>query len=54
MTMVIKAICLLTEKKIYKFKANNKNVNFPYQFCQASMPNKFDYVEAEEVTVKDV
>ena len=27
-------------KKIYKFEANNKNVNFPNQFCLGSISNK--------------
>ena len=27
-------------KKIYKFKASNKNVNFPSQFCLRSISNK--------------
>ena len=27
-------------KKIYKFKANNKNVNFPNLFCLESISNK--------------
>ena len=35
-----------------KFKANNKNVNFPNQFCLGGIPNKPDYVEAEEVSWK--
>ena len=30
--MVIIIICLLTEKKIFKFETNNKNVNFQNQF----------------------
>ena len=46
--MVIIVICLLTEN-IYKFKANNKNVNFPNQFCIGSISHKF---EAEEVSLK--
>ena len=33
-------------KKIYKFKANDKIVNFPSQVCLGSICNKFD---AEEV-----
>ena len=28
-------------KKIFKFKANNTNVNFPTQFCLGSMFNGF-------------
>ena len=27
-------------KEIYKFKANNKNVNFPTQFCLGSISDK--------------
>ena len=37
-------------EKIYNFKANNKNVNFPNQFCLGSMCNKFG--EVEEVSLK--
>ena len=36
-------------KEIYKFKADNKNVNFPTQFCLASISNKF---ESEELSFK--
>ena len=39
-------------KKKYKFKASNKNVNFPYQFCLGSISNKFDYVDLGEVSLK--
>ena len=39
-------------KEIYKFKASNKNVNFPSQFCLRSTSNKFDYVDLEEVSLK--
>ena len=35
-------------KEIYKFKASNKNVNFPSQFSLGSGSNKFDYVDSEE------
>ena len=28
-------------KEIFKFKADNKNVNFPTQFCLVSISNKF-------------
>ena len=44
-------ICLLTEK-IYKFISNNKNFNFPSQFCLGSISNNFDYVEPQEVSLK--
>ena len=39
-------------KEIYKFKAYNKNVNFPNQSRLGSISNKFDYVGAEEVSLK--
>ena len=44
-------ICLLTGK-IYKFISNNKNFNFPSQFCLGSISNNFDYVEPQEVSLK--
>ena len=30
-------------KKIYKFTSNNKNINFPTQFCLGSKSNKFRF-----------
>ena len=39
-------------KNIYRFKANNKNVNFPNQFCLGSISNKFEYFDSEEVSLK--
>ena len=41
-------------KEIYKFKASNKNVNFPSQFCLGSIPNKFDNVDSKEVSLKGI
>ena len=38
--ILIIVICLLIEK-IFKFKAGNKNVNFPTQFCLGSISNGF-------------
>ena len=37
--MGILVICLLTETKSLKFKADNGNVNFPIQFCLGSISN---------------
>ena len=31
----------VSRKKPYKFKENNKNVNFPSQFCLGSISNKY-------------
>ena len=38
-------------KETYKFKANNKNVNFPTQFCLGSTSNGFSAVESREVSL---
>ena len=37
-------------KEIFKFKANNKNVNFPTQFFLGSISNGFSGTESEEVS----
>ena len=42
----------VNEKENYKFKANNKNVNFLTHFCLESITNRFDYDESEEVSFK--
>ena len=39
-------------KEKYKFKASNKNVNFPTQLYLGIMSNKFNYVDEEEVSLK--
>ena len=39
-------------KKICNFKANNKNVNFPTQFCVGNMSEIFVYVKYEEASFK--
>ena len=39
-------------KEICKFKASNKNSNFPSQFCLGSISKKFDYVDSEQVSFK--
>ena len=36
----------------FVFKVDNKNVNFPTQFCLGSISENFDYVESEEVSFK--
>ena len=43
----------LNGKEIYKFKANNGNVNFPSRFCLGRIPNEFDYVDSEERSFKE-
>ena len=41
-------------KEIYKFKADNKNVNFPTQFSLESMPNRFSVTESREAFLSGV
>ena len=38
-------------KEIFKFKADNKNVNFPTQFCLRSISNGFSTTESREVSL---
>ena len=38
-------------KKIFKFKANNKNVNFPTEFCLGRIFNGFSANESREVSL---
>ena len=40
-------------KQIFKFKADNKNVNFPTQFCFGSISNGFSANESEEVSLSE-
>ena len=39
-------------KEIFKFKADNGNVNFPTQFCLGSISNRFGATEYREVSLK--
>ena len=48
--MLIIVICLLTE--IFKFNADNGNVNFPTQFCLGSIFCGFGATESSEVYLK--
>ena len=41
----------LNGKEIFKFKTNNKNVNFPIQFCLGSIFNGFSAAESREVSL---
>ena len=34
------------------FKVSNKNINFPSQFYLGRIPNKFDCIDSEEVSLK--
>ena len=41
----------VNEKEIFKLKANNKNFNFPSEFCLGSMFNAFNPAESREVSL---
>ena len=38
---------------MFKFKADNKNVNFPTQFCLGSIPNGFSATESRKVSLNE-
>ena len=38
-------------RDIYKFKGDNKNVNFPTQFCLGSISNAFSAIESKKVSL---
>ena len=40
------------EKEMYKFQANNIDVNLPSQFSLSFKSNKLNYVDAEELYLK--
>ena len=42
----------LNGKGIFKFKADNENVNFPTQSCLGSIFNKLGATESREVSLK--
>ena len=39
----------VNRKETFKFKADNKNVNFPTPFCLGGISNKFSATESREV-----
>ena len=40
-------------KEISKFKADNKNVNFPTQFCLGSISDGFSNIESRDVSLNE-
>ena len=44
---------LVNGKEFFRLKANNKNVNFPTQFCLENISNGFGATESEEVSLKE-
>ena len=43
---------LVNAKETFNFKVDNKNVNFPTQFCLRSISNGFGAIESREVSIK--
>ena len=43
---------LVNGKETFKFKASNKNVNFPTQFCLGSLFNEFGATDSRELSLK--
>ena len=41
-------------KEVFKFKADNKNVNFPTQFCLGSIFNRFSNTDSREVSLNGI
>ena len=46
-------LMFVNAKGIFKFKAYNKNVNFPTQFCLGSISNGFSATESREVSLNE-
>ena len=44
---------LVNGKEIFRFKAGNKNVNFPTKFCLGGISYKFSSFESKEIRLKD-
>ena len=50
--MAIVVIYSLMEKN-HRFKADNKHVKFPTQFCLGNISENLDYLQSEEVSFKE-
>ena len=42
-------LIIVNGKEIFKFKADNKNVNFPTQVCLGSISNEFSVHQSREI-----
>ena len=52
--MLITVVCLLMEKGIFKFKADNKDFNFPTQFCRGNICDICDNICIENRIIEHV
>ena len=46
--MLTNSYLFVDGKEIFKFKADNKNVNFPTRFCLESISDRFGDIESKE------
>ena len=46
-------VCLFTEKEIFKFEANDRNVNFLAHFCTGRISNGFGAIESNAFYFSD-
>ena len=44
-------LLIVCGKEIFKFKADNKNMNFPNNFCLRSISNGFSATESRELSL---
>ena len=51
--ILIIVICLLTEMNFSKFKADNKNINFPTQIFLWSIFNGFSATKSREISLNE-
>ena len=47
----VESYLFINGKDIFNFKASNKNINFPNQFCIGSISNGFSTTESREVSL---
>ena len=48
---MLKIVIFVNRKENFNFDANNKNVNFPAQFCFKIISNWFNDIESREVSL---
>ena len=47
--LIVVSYLFVNGKEVFKFKADNKNINFPTQFCLGSISNGFSTAESREL-----
>ena len=52
--LIVVSYLFVNGKEVFKFKADNKNINFPTQFCLRSISNGFSTAESREVYLNGI